>query len=198
MALLHVQPRRFSRQDYYKLADSGVLKAGERVELIDGTIVAMSPQNLPHSTAILLSTRALNALYHTTHIVSCQTPFCFGDHSEPEPDFALITPAHVQECLRRGSKPTRPDLIVEVSDSSYAYDCNEKASLYAAAGTPEYWVLDLRTRRLEVRQEPGPDPDVAFGYSYRKLQIFQADQRVAPWFAPEGGVLVSDLLPPIL
>lgn len=196
--MLHARPKRFSRQEYSKLADSGVLAAGERVELIDGTIVARSPQNLPHSSAILLSTMLLTKLFHSTHLVSCQTPICLGDASEPEPDFALITPAHMQECLRKGSKPTRPDLVMEISDTSYAFDTSEKASLYAAAGVPEYWVLDLRTRRLEVRLDPGPDADAFLGHSYRSLQILTEDQRVAPWFAPEISLLISEMQAPIL
>lgn len=83
------------------------------------------------------------------------------------------------------------------SDSSYVYDTSEKANLYAASGIPEYWLLDLQRRRLEVRQEPGSDPGGTFGHSYRLLHIFPEDQRVAPRFAPEISLLISDLLPPI-
>lgn len=196
--LLHARAKKFSRQEYYKLAESGVLAAGDRVELIDGTIVAMSPQNLAHSTAITLATAVLNRLFHSTHLVSSQTPIVLSDLSEPEPDFSLFTPAHLNECLGRGTKPTRPDLVIEVSDPSYAYDTNEKANLYAASSIAEYWVLDLQKRRLEVRQEPGPDPDGTFGHSYRLLHILTEDQRVAPRFAPTIRLLISDLLPPIL
>lgn len=196
--LAHARPKRFTREDYYKLADSGVLAQGERVELIDGMIVAMSPQNLPHITAITLSTAVLCRVFQATHLVGCQTPISVGDFSEPEPDFSLITLSYLHECLRTGNKPSRPDLVVEISDSSYSYDTTDKASLYASAGIVEYWVLDLRTRRLEVRQDPGPDANAVFGHSYRKLQIMTDDQRVAPWFAPDISLVISELLPPIL
>ena len=197
MALLHIQPRRFCREEYYRLTDSGVLAPGERVELIDGTIVPMSPQNLAHSTCILLSNMLLTGKFHQTHLVSCQAPISLGNDSEPEPDFALVTPAHMQACLAKGMKPTLPDLVIEISDSSYHYDTIEKASLYASAGIPEYWVLDLRTRRLEVRQQPGAESDGAFGYSYRSIRIFHEEQQVAPLFSPLILIQISDMLPPI-
>ena len=197
MGFLHIQPRRFRREEYYRLADSGVFARGERVELIDGTIVPMSPQNLSHSTAIILVTMLLTRLFHQTHVVSCQAPISLGDSSEPEPDFALVTPAHMQSCLREGMKPTRPDLIIEVSDTSYQYDTVEKASLYASANIAEYWVIDLRTRRLEVRQDPGPEVDGSFGHSYRSVRIFHEEQQIAPLCCPDISLLISEMLPPL-
>lgn len=196
--LAHARPKRFTREAYYKLADSGVLAEGERVELIDGTIVAMSPQNLPHITAIALSTAILSQAFNATHLVLCQTPLSAGNFSEPEPDFSLITRGHLHDCQRTGNKPSQADLVLEISDSSYSYDTTDKACLYASAGIREYWVLDLQRRRLEVRQDAGPDADAVFGHSYRRLQVMTEDQRVAPLFAPDVSLLICELLPPIL
>lgn len=196
MTLMHVQTRKFDRQEYYRLVDAGILGRGERVELIDGMIVPMSPQNLPHSTSIRLTTMLFTRLFHGTHLVSCQAPISVGDASEPEPDFALITPQHMQECLEQGRQPTCPDLVLEISDSSYAYDTHEKASLYASAGIPDYWVLDLRLRRLEMRREPGPESDAVFGHNYRMLRILHEHEELAPLFAPEIAVPLQQMLPP--
>ena len=197
MALLHVRPRRFLRDEYYRLAESGILDPHERVELIDGTIVVMSPQNLPHSTSVRLTNMVLTGLFRDTHVVSCQAPISLGDDCEPEPDFALLTPAHMQECLRQGSQPTRPDLVLEIADTSLRYDRTEKASLYARAGIPEYWVLDLDSRRLEVRRDPGPESDAVFGHEYRLLRVVHEGERIAPAFAPAGFLSITDLLPPL-
>jgi Uma2 family endonuclease len=192
----HANPRRFSRQDYYRLGDSGVFARGERVELIDGTIVRMSPQNYSHSAAIATVTMLLTQLFRDTHIVGCQIPISLNDYSEPEPDFSLVSQAHWKACCQNEQKPSRPDLVIEISDSSYAYDTNEKASLYASAEIPEYWVLDLQSRQLEVRQLPAEVTNATFGFGYRSLRVFRDDQQVAPGFAPTILVPIAELLPP--
>jgi Uma2 family endonuclease len=197
MGLQNIKPRRFNREEYYRLADIGVFVRDERVELIDGTIVSMPPQSLSHSTAIILVTMLLTRLFHQTHVVSCQAPISLGDSSEPAPDFALVTPAHMQSCLREGMKPTCPDLVIEVADTSYLYDTVEKASLYASAKIAEYWVIDLRTRRLEVRQDLGPKVDGSFGHSYRSVRILHEEQLIAPLCCPEISLMISEMLPPL-
>src|ERR1017187_479248 len=152
MSLLNAEPRLLNRAEYYRMAETGVLGQGERVELIEGKIVRMSPQKLPHSTSITLANMKLTDLFRATHLIRCQAPLTLGDDCEPEPDFALVTEEHFRECTRLGIHPNRPDLVLEISDSSLSYDTQEKAGLYARAGIPEYWVLDVRQRRLEVRR----------------------------------------------
>jgi Uma2 family endonuclease len=196
MALQHAEPRRFSRDDYYRLGESGVFSRTERVELIDGTVVTVSPLSYSHTAALMLGNMLLTELFRDTHSVGCRLPIPIGDHSEPEPDYSLVSLADLKACCEKKSKPTCPDLVIEVSDSSYAYDTGEKASLYASAGIPEYWVLDLRTRRLEVRRQPGPDPDAYLGHSYRSLQIHLAGESVSPAFSSTVQVGIPQLLPP--
>jgi Uma2 family endonuclease len=195
MALKRGEPRRFSRDDYYRLGESGVFARTERVELIDGTVVTVSPLSYSHTAALMLGNMLLTELFRDTHSVGCRLPIPIGDHSEPEPDYSLVSLAHLKACCEQRSKPTCPDLVIEVSDSSYAYDTGEKASLYASAGIPEYWVLDLRTRRLEVRRQPGPDADAFLGHSYRSLQVHLADETVSPAFSSTVQVNFSQLLP---
>lgn len=195
MTLVHAQPRRIRADEYYRMAETGIFGREERVELIDGTIVSMSPQNPAHATSIRLTNMILTDLFRATHLVSCQAPLSLGDDCEPEPDFALVTPEHLRACA--GKHPSRPDLVLEISDSSLRYDKQEKVGLYARAGIPEYWVLDLKSRRLEVHQDPGPEPDGAFGHSYRRRQTLHESDRVAPQFAPQIFLSVGDLLPQV-
>ena len=96
----------------------GVLGREERVELIDGEVVSMSPKILPHGVSLRMNTMPLTNLYGKTHVVSCQTPLTLADDCEPEPDFALLTPEHMRECAARGSQPSCPDLVLEISESS--------------------------------------------------------------------------------
>ncbi len=198
MALQHAEPRRFTREDYYRLGESGVFARTERVELIDGTIVTVSPLELFAYGRTDAGQYVIDSAnkFRETHSVGCRLPIPIGDHSEPEPDYSLVSLADLKACCEKRSKPTCPDLVIEVSDSSYAYDTGEKASLYASAGIPEYWVLDLRTRRLEVRRQPGLDADAFLGHSYRSLQVHLADEIVSPAFSSTVQVSISQLLPP--
>lgn len=139
MVLQHAEPRRFSREDYYRLGESGVFVKTERVELIDGTIVTVPPLAYQHSAALMLGNMLLTGLFRETHSVGCRLPIPIGDRSEPEPAYSLVALADLKACCEQRSKPTCPERVIEVSDSWYAYDTGEKASLYASAGIPEYW-----------------------------------------------------------
>jgi Uma2 family endonuclease len=196
MTLANLKPRRFNREEYYRLADSGVLSPNERVELIDGEIVSMPAQNLPHANAVTASNTALHAAFTSSHLIRCQCPVTLADDCEPEPDFALVTREHMRACNALGKHPTCPDLILEVSDRSLGYDRGEKVGLFARGAVPEYWILNVRRRCLEQRREPSPDPDAAFGFSYSSTRLFHEGEQVSPSFAPEKQIAVSDLLGP--
>lgn len=196
MALPNAQPRRFNREEYYRMAESGILSPHERVELIDGEIISMPPQNLPHATAVAATTMTLAARFATTHIVRCQLPVTLADDCEPEPDFSLVTKAHLQECTAQGIHPNCPDLIVEISDRSLGYDRGEKVGVFARAGVPEYWILNVRRRCLEIRRHPTTDLDAPFGHTYGSIRIVPESESVAPAFAPDHSILVADLLGP--
>ena len=85
--------------------------------------------------------------------------------------------------------------LIEVADSSLAYDLGAKASLYAAAGIADYWVVDVVNRRLHVFRDPRPDPAQRFLHGYRQLTIYDPPDSVAPLAAPNNPVRVADLLP---
>jgi len=144
----HATPRRLTRGEYERIAAVGVFR-GERVELIRGVVVRMSPIGPPHADVVdrllaLLIRRLGEGLR-----VRAQQPFLASDESEPEPDIAVVVDADYT-----ARHPDRALLIVEVAESSLDYDRQTKGTLYAASGVAEYWVVDVAARAVEVRREP--------------------------------------------
>ena len=188
---LFVPRRKFTKAEYYRMAEMGFFE-GQRVELIDGEVVLMSPQEAEHATAVELVAEILRHVFTGRFHVRDQKPLDLGEGYEPEPDIAVV------EGSPRDYSSTHPKsaaLVAEVALTSLDYDRTVKSSLYARAGIPEYWVLNLRDRRLEVFREPFPQPETPFGYGYRHLTVFLPDDEVAPLCKPEAKVKVTDLLP---
>jgi Uma2 family endonuclease len=140
----------WTHDEYYKMAEAGLFE-GKHVELIEGRIIEMSPMGSTHATGVSLAGDTIRSVVGPAFLIRSQMPLDLGDLSEPEPDIAVVggtardyTKAHPKDAV----------LIVEVSESSLDYDRTEKASLYAAAEIPDYLVLNLIGRRLEVRRDP--------------------------------------------
>lgn len=188
---IDVRPRRFTVEEYAKMGEAGVFAPDERVELIEGEIIPVSPQNRRHASRIARLNTMLVQKFGQTHEIRVQLPLTLGEISEPEPDFALVRLEVADEAPRH---PGGADLVLELSDSSLSFDRNQKASLYAKAGIGEYWVLNLRHERLEVRQAPAPNPEAAYGFDYSRLTVVAPGQSVAPLFAPGVEFAVSTLL----
>lgn len=186
------RPRLWTREEYYKMAEVGVFRPGEHVELIGGRIVTMSPQNSPHATALTLAHEELRTLFGTGYVVRMQLPLDLSPSSQPEPDLAVV---HGRTRDYASAHPTTALLVVEISESTLTFDRGEKASLYASAGIPEYWIVNLLDRRLEVYRDPVPMPSQAYGYGYRNCTHYFAVDGVATLAAPQGAIKVADLLP---
>ena len=148
-----VEVRRFTVEEFQRLISLGVLPEDERVELVEGTIVAMSPINVPHVLAVNQLTRLLGAQVGDRAILSIQNPVRLGQFTMPQPDVALW---RRQPDGYRGRLPDPDDLllVIEVADSSTEYDRGGKAALYAAAGVEEYWVVNLPAQVVEVYRQP--------------------------------------------
>lgn len=144
-------PWRWSRADYYRLGELGFFD-GKRVELIRGEILAMSPMGSRHAFHVLLVAERLRGLAGRGCHVRTQVPLNLGD-SEPEPDVAVVA-GTLHDFI--DAHPTTALLVVEMAETSLAYDLTTKAQLYAAAGVPDYWVLDLAARRLHRFTGPTP------------------------------------------
>lgn len=184
-------PRRWTRAEYYQLAELGLFR-GQRVELIEGEIMVLSPQKAEHWTTTdrvaELQRKHIGAGFH----VRMQGPIDFGVLSEPEPDVAVVAGPREQYSTQH---PQTAVLIVEVSESSLDYDRGRKASLYAAAGIADYWIVNLVNNQLEVRRDPQPDPAQPYGHGYASVTVLGRQDIVRPLAAPQVSLAVSDILP---
>ena len=168
MALTDLQLRRFTIDEYNQMAELGILREGERVELIDGIILPLAAHNAEHSDGVAYSTTLLVNAYGKDHLIRVQLPVEVPDSSEPEPDFSIVP----RRGARKGKRhPLYAPLVIEVANTSLAYDRKVKASLYASAGVPDYWILNVRDRQVEVHRDPVPDSSAAFGWTYASLSI---------------------------
>jgi Uma2 family endonuclease len=187
-----IQTRRWTRLEYEKMGEAGVFQPGERVELIDGEILEMTPQKSPHAAAVTLVGDALRVAFGAGFHIRIQLPLALDPYSEPEPDVAVVvgSPRDYQE-----SHPTSAVLVVEVADTSLEHDRKRKGSLYARSGLNDYWVLNLLDRCLEVYRDPIQDAAAPYGWRYRIFQRFAAADVASPLALSHARVRVEDLLP---
>lgn len=175
---------------FHYLGDLGMFE-GRRAMLIDGVIVEEGPMDPPHAMALLVATERLRAVFTPGWVTRVQLPLVLGQSTDPEPDLAFV-PGRPQDYP---SHPTTAGLVVEVSDSSVKFDTTRKMSLYAAGGVADYWVLDVNARRLLVFRDPKPDPAQPHGHGYAAQLTLGPADTIAPLAAPNGVVMVADLLP---
>ena len=187
-----VKTRHWTRVEYDRLVETGFFQPDEKLELLGGDLVVREPQATPHATAIRLIARALRAAFSPDWTVEAQLPVALDDESEPEPDVTVV-PGGPRDYL--ASHPRRPGLIVEVAESSLAFDREHKGSLYARARVPDYWIVNLVDRVLEVYREPAADPEAPFGWRYSALLRLGPADWVSPLAAPGARIPVADLLP---
>ena len=147
MAPTMVERRRFTVDDYYLMADAGIIGDHERVELIDGEVVTMSPIGRRHSACVSAANQALVLAAGTTAIVQPQGPIRLDRFNEPQPDLILLRPT-ADFYASHHPGPDAVLLVVEIADSSLRYDREVKAPRYAAWGVPEYWLADLNANLL--------------------------------------------------
>jgi Uma2 family endonuclease len=185
-ALESPSPYRFTRAEYHRMADAAVFR-DQRVELLEGEIIAMSPQSSRHAAVVMRAPRALTRVLGDTFDVRAQVPLALDERSEPEPDIAV--------CTRRADgyldgHPRAADtlLVIEVADSSLPYDRGRKVTVYARAGIPACAILNLRDRRCELLERPDVAKD-----AWQVQRILGPDDGLP---LPGGAsVPLADLLP---
>lgn len=153
--LLHARERRVSVDEYHRMADAGILTRDDRVELLSGRIITLSPIGASHFHVVNALEEAFARRLYTSDApaarISVQNPIRLNDFSEPEPDVVLYRPD-----VPRDRIPTPEDvlLVVEVADTTVEYDRTVKAAAYADAGLPEYWLVDVSRAAVDVYREP--------------------------------------------
>jgi Uma2 family endonuclease len=189
MSVTEPGPLRWTKEDYYRLCDEGWFN-GRRVQLIGGEIIEMPAQHNSHLAAITLTQDALRAAFGSGYWVRVQGTLDLSPLSVPDPDLAVVAG---NPRAPTAANPTSALLIVEVSETTLAYDRNVKSSLYAAAGIGDYWIVNL-DRQLEVYRDPVPDPTRPFGYRYQSRIILDPGDVVVPLAQTGATVAVADLM----
>jgi Uma2 family endonuclease len=150
-----VQRHRFTVEEYHRMGETGLLGEDDRVELIDGEIVQMTAIGTRHFACVVNLTHMLMAACGDRYFVSVQNPVVLSERSEPQPDLSLLRTK--PDPAGRLPEPEDVLLVVEVSDTTLAYDRNVKLPRYGVAGIPEVWIVDLEGRRIEVHAGPSAE-----------------------------------------
>ena len=181
--------RRFSVDEYHRMAEAGILTEKDRVELIDGEIVEMTPISSRHASVVKRLNALLTGCLGARAIVSVQDPVQLSKESEPQPDVVLLRPT---PDFYAGSHPEPVDtlLLIEVADTSLLQDRLSKAAIYAAAGNPDYWIVNLRDELVEVMRHPD-----AGEARYREVRTAARGEWLELVALPACGVAVTELLP---
>ena len=175
----------WTREEYERRVEEGFFQPGERVELVDGVLYEMSPQKPYHAQGVSLTHIQLLPLFSKDFYLRIQMPLALGDSSEPEPDIAVVPGSPRSD---GPSHPTSALLIVEVAESSLLHDRKRKASLYARAGIPDYWLVNLVDWQFEVYRDPQDG-------EYRSRTILRPGDSISPLVRPDLRISVADLLP---
>jgi Uma2 family endonuclease len=184
--------RHWTRREYDRLVELGILHEDERIELIGGHMIVAEPKGSPHQTSIEVTAEVLRTAFGSGWAIRTQGPVALDDESEPEPD-VVVVPGRLRDY--RADHPSQPVLIVEVADSSVSFDRRYKGSLYARAGIADYWIVNLRRRVLEVYRKPALAPGARFGWRYTTTRTVRESSTVSPLAAPSATIIVADLLP---
>jgi Uma2 family endonuclease len=185
--LVPLPRRRFTVDEYYRMAEAGILGAGERVELIEGEIIEMAAIGSRHASTVKRLNRLLIWGVGDRGVVQVQDPVRLSDLSEPEPDIAVLRP-RVDDYAAAHPVPADVLLIVEVADTTVGFDREEKAPLYALAGIGEYWLVDLDADQIEVYRNPGAE-------GYRDVHRYASGDSLRPIAFPDLTLPVDAILP---
>jgi Uma2 family endonuclease len=183
---LSVARRRFTSREYYAMLEAGILHEDDRLELIEGEIIEMSPINPAHASHVARLMRLFAKRLDERAFLSPQNPLDLGDLSQPEPDVLVLKPRE-DDYERSHPAPADVLLLVEVSDSTIDYDRNVKALLYARVGVREMWIVNLPERQLEIYRHPTRK-------GYNDHHTFKRGEAVALLAFPEATFQVSEIL----
>lgn len=180
--------RRFTVDEYHRMIETGILGENDRVELVDGWIIEMSPIGPPHMICVQLVASALDHHLPAGWTVRSQGPITLPT-SEPEPDVTVVR-GGIRDYSKRHPGGADIGLVVEVADTSLQFDRFQKGPQYAAAGISEYWIVNLAQRCVEVYRGPAAG-------KYPAPEVVRFDGTVEIVLAGEhvGKIAVADILP---
>lgn len=178
--------RRFDVDEYHRMGRAGILSEDDRVELVNGEILTMTPIGPRHNAAVNRATRVLVAAVGDRAIVQVQGSVRLDRSNEPQPDLVLLRP-EPDFYASRLPGPADILLIIEVAESSLDYDREVKARLYAAAGVREYWLVDLTTGMVTCARAPSAG-------AYQRHDQRRSGESIAPEALPQCGIPVEALL----
>ncbi len=182
--------RKWTVKEYQKLGEMGFFHPEERVELISGNIIKMSAKGTAHTSALGRTDRLFQDLFNNLAWVRVQDPIALDDNSEPEPDIAVVI-IDPFDYATHHPIPSEVYLIIEVADSSLAYDREVKAKIYARSGIADYWVLNVCDRQLHVFREPAED-------GYQSEVVLGENASISPLQFPAFNIAIGEMLPPII
>jgi Uma2 family endonuclease len=178
--------RKFTREEYHRMGEVGILKPDDRVELIRGEIVEMSPIGRRHVAFVDNLTQLLVMALAGRAIVSVQSPIALSDDTEPQPDFKIVWRRDVPY-KEREAWAEDALLVIEVAETSLRYDRTTKLRLYAEVGIPEYWVVNTVAESVEVHRDPA-------GSGYREVaRIAGPDATVTLRAFPDVTLRLADI-----
>jgi Uma2 family endonuclease len=175
-ALETVNRRKLSLDEFHRMGAAGILKEDDRIELIDGEMIEMAPIGTRHLSKVNRLQRMLSLAVGNDAIVSTQNPIALPPDNEPQPDIALLKPRSDDY---EGRLPGATDalLVIEVADTTLAYDRDIKIPVYARHGIPEVWLFDLQGGSLFVHREPGPK-------GYQRVLTPKRNETASPLLLP--------------
>jgi Uma2 family endonuclease len=182
---VQVLRRRFTADEYHRMGDSGILSEDDRVELIEGEIVEMAPIGSRHQACVDRLTELLSRHMAQRAVIRVQGPIRLGEHSEPQPDLALL---RRRPDFYAASHPGPQDilLVVEVADTSADYDREVKLPIYSRFSIPEVWLVDLQGERVDVFLEPS----IA---GYQSIQMLRRGHHLCPRAFPDLELTVDNI-----
>ena len=187
MSAVFTPPRvKLTVDRYEKMGEAGIFGDDHRIELIEGELVEMAPIGGPHLGVVNALTALLTVAVGRRGVVSVQNPVGLLPYSEPQPDLVVLKPGFAG----RNVKVPRADdalLVIEVADTTLHYDRNVKVKIYARAGIPEVWLVDVNAGRVEVFREPSAE-------GYAKQQVAEATESVTMLALPDVEIVDVDLL----
>ncbi|MBI2864383.1 MAG: Uma2 family endonuclease [Chloroflexi bacterium] len=182
----HLVRWQFTVDDYHRMAQAGILGEDDRVELIEGEVVKMTPIGRRHASCVIRTNETFVKAFNDVAAISVQNPVVLDQYTEPQPDFALL---RRQPDFYASRLPTPADvyLLVEISDKTVEADRRVKVPLYAKSHVTEVWLVDVEQETITVYRDPSPD-------GYRTARVARRGEHIAPLAFSDRPIAVSDVL----